>query len=110
MKQRVSVRFDRLQLKTALDQLARETATNLVFDSLAFQYANAPVTLDVNDAPLEVIVKLVAHQVGMKQIRVGNVMLVTTKANAAELRNYPELLRPVVQTKPDCMILADFDK
>lgn len=92
MRQPIRVRFDRLQLKAALDQLARETATNLVLDRLALPYANTPVTLEADDAPLEVITKLVAHQVGLTQIRVGNVLMVTTKANAAELLERPDAL------------------
>jgi hypothetical protein len=90
MGQPVSVRFDRLQLKAALDHLARETATNLVLDHWAIQYASTPVTLKLDDAPLEVIVKLLAYQVGLKQICVGNVMMVTTKSNAAELQEFPD--------------------
>jgi hypothetical protein len=90
MRQRVSVRFDRLQLKAALEQLARETATNLVLDRSAMPYASTPVTLNLDDAPLEVVVKLLAYQARLKQIRVGNVIMVTTKKNAAELREDAE--------------------
>jgi hypothetical protein len=93
MRQRVSVRFDRLQLKAALEQLARETATNLVLDCAAFSYGSTPVSLNLDDAPLEVVVKLLAYQAGLKQIRVGNVIIVTTKANASELIE-PEGYRP----------------
>jgi len=91
MRQLVRVRFDRLQLRTALERLARETATNLVIDRLAISKANSPVSLSVEDAPLEVVVKLLAHQVGLKQICIGNVMIVTTKVNAAELQPAPEI-------------------
>jgi hypothetical protein len=86
MRQPISVCFERLQLKTVLERLSRETATNIVLDSGAIQQTRLPVTLIVDDAPLEVIVKLLANQVGLKQIRLGNVMMVTTKANAAELQ------------------------
>jgi hypothetical protein len=86
MRQPISVRFQRLQLKTALERLAQETATNIVLDPIANPQMRMAVTLSVNDAPLEVIVKLLANQVGLRQIRVGNVMIVTTKANAAELQ------------------------
>ncbi len=108
MRQPVSVRFDRLQLKAALDQLARETATNLVLDRLAIQCANTAVTLNVDDAPLEVIVELLAHQVGLKQIRVSNVMMVTTKVNASELREDSEF-GPVLPTRPNSVIFVDYD-
>jgi hypothetical protein len=90
MRQRVSVRFDRLQLKTALEQLARETATNLVLDRAALPYGSIPVTLNLDDATLEVVVKILAYQAGLKQIRVGNLIMVTTKENAAELKEDAE--------------------
>jgi len=90
MRQRVSVRFDRLQLKAALEQLARETATNLVLDCAAMPYGSTPVTLNLDDAPFEVVVKILAYQAGLKQIRVGNVIVMTTKENAAELKEDAE--------------------
>jgi hypothetical protein len=106
MGQRVSVRFDRLQLKAALEQLARETATNLVLDRAALPYGSTPVTLNLDDAPLEVVVKLLAYQVGLKQIRVGNVIMVTTKANASELMDGGEGRQPAMPSLsyPDLMI------
>jgi len=98
MRQPISIRFQNLQLKTAVERLARETATNIVLDPGAIRQIRLPVTLHVHDAPLEVIVKLLANQVDLKQIRVGNVMMVTTKANAAELQEYQEFSQPVVPT------------
>ena len=107
-RQPVSVRFDRLQLKAALEQLSRETATNLVLDRAALSYASAPITLDLYDAPLEVVVTLVAHQVGLKQTRVGNVTMVTTKENAVELQEPPEVRPAPLPTRSE-MILFDFN-
>ncbi len=108
MRQRVSVRFDRLQLKTALEQLARETATNLLLDRSALPYASAPVNLNLDDAPLEVVTKLLAHQFGLKQICVGNVLVLTTKANVAELKE-PREVRPTPSPTRSEAILIDFD-
>jgi hypothetical protein len=73
-----------------LEHLARETATNLVLDRAALPYGSTAVTLNLDDAPLEIVVKLLAYQAGLKQIRVGNVMMVTTKTNAAELKEDAE--------------------
>ena len=42
--------------------------------------------------PLDTAVRLVAEAGGLKPIQVGNVMLVTTKALANEMRNDPELM------------------
>jgi len=108
MRQRVSVRFDRLQLKTALEQLGRNTATNLLLDRSALAYASAPVNLNLDDAPLEVVTKLLAHQVGLTQICVGNVLVLTTKANVAELKE-PREFRPTPSPTRSEAILIDFD-
>ena len=53
-------------------------------DRAALPYGSTPVTLNLDDAPFEVLVKILAYQAGLKQIRVGNVIMVTTKENAAE--------------------------
>jgi hypothetical protein len=45
------------------------------------------VTLKLQDVPLEVAVRLMANQAGLRPVRTGNVLYVTTKANAAELRS-----------------------
>jgi type II secretory pathway component GspD/PulD (secretin) len=86
MKQRVSVDLDGVQLATGLKQLAKETATNLLVDSRVSKEAQAPVTLQLDDVPLETAVRLMAEAAGLKPVRVGNVLYVTNKANAAELR------------------------
>jgi hypothetical protein len=91
LKQHVSVDLDRVQMEKALKGLSRETATNLLVDNRAQKDAQAAVTLQLDDVPLETAVRLIAEAAGLKPVRLGNVVLVTTKAHAAELRNEPEL-------------------
>ena len=91
LKQRVSVDLDRVPVEKALKGLARETGTNLLVDSRAQKESQATVTLQLDDVPLETAVRLIAEGAGLKPVRVGNVVLVTTKAHATELRNEPEL-------------------
>ena len=91
LKQRVSVDLDRVPMDKALKGLARETGTNLLVDSRAQKESQATVTLQLDDVPLETAVRLIAEGAGLKPVRVGNVVLVTTKAHATELRNEPEL-------------------
>jgi hypothetical protein len=86
VRQRVDVELERVPLSTALQQLARETATNLVVDPRATKESLAPVTLNLHDVPLEVAVRLMAEMAGLKPVRIGNVLFVTTKANAIDLR------------------------
>ena len=108
MRQPISVQFQHLQLKTALEQLSRETATNIVLDPGAVHQMRTPVTLIVHDTPLEAIVKLLANQVGLRQIRLGNVMMVTTKANAAELSDYSESHQQLIPTGASRLRIIDY--
>jgi len=91
LKQRVSLDLDRVQLGNALKQLARETATNLLLDGKAFKEGQTAVTLQLDDVPLETAVRLLSEMAGLKPVRVGNVLYVTNKASAVELRTDPEL-------------------
>jgi hypothetical protein len=91
LRQRVSVDLDRVQLVTALKQLSRETSTNLVIDPRVHKESQTPVTLQLEDVPLETAVRLLAEMAGLRPVRMGNVMFVTTKANATELRQDPDL-------------------
>jgi len=86
VRQRVSVDFDQVPLDKALRQLSRETACNLVLDPRQSAKAKEPISLTLEDVPLEVAVRLMAELVGLRSVRLANVLFVTTKENAAELR------------------------
>ena len=86
MRQRINIDLDRLPLDAALRDLAKRTVTNLVLDGRVTKEAQTPVTLKLEDVPLEVAVRLMANQAGLRPVRTGNVLYVTTKANAAELK------------------------
>ncbi len=86
VRQRVSVDFDQVPLDKALRQLGRETACNLVLDPRQAAKAKEPISLTLEDVPLEVAVRLMAELVGLRSVRLANVLFVTTKENAAELR------------------------
>ncbi len=91
LKQRVTLDLDRVQVEKALKGLARETATNLLLDNRAQKEGQTAVTLNVDDVPLETAVRLIGEEAGLKAVRLGNVVLLTTKAHAAELRAEPDL-------------------
>ncbi len=96
MQQRVNLDVEKVEFAAALRQLSRETATNLIIDSRVAKEANQTVSLQVEDVPLETAVRLLAEMVGLKPVRVGNVLFVCTKAHAQELRADPDLApRPV---------------
>jgi ribosomal protein L25 (general stress protein Ctc) len=92
LRQRVNIDLERVQLSTALKQLARETGTNLLIDSRAQKEAQTPVSLQLDDVPLETAVRLLAESADLKPVRMGNVVLVTTKAHATDLRAEPDLV------------------
>ena len=91
VRQRVSLDLDKVELSKALKKLARETGTNLIVDVRAAKDAQTPVTLQMEDVPLETAVRLMTEMVNLKPVRVGNTLFVTSKANANELRNDPDL-------------------
>jgi hypothetical protein len=91
MTQPVSMNLDQVQVATVLKQLAKDTATNLVLDPRKAKEAQVPLSLQLDDVPLETAVRLVAEVAGLKPVRMGNVIFVTTKDRATELRADPEL-------------------
>lgn len=90
VNQRVNLELSEVPLKTALRQLAKETATNLVLDTRAAKEGQTPITLTLEDVPLETAVKLLAEMAGLKPARIGNVVFITTEARADKLRADPE--------------------
>jgi hypothetical protein len=91
LKQRISVDLDKAPLETALKDLAKETATNLLFDKKVGKEAKAEVSLQFEDVPYETVVRLLCEQAGLKPVRMGNVIYITSPAVAKELRSEPDL-------------------
>ena len=100
MHQRVNVDLSKVEFTTALRQLAKETATNLILDSRAEKDASAKVSLQLEDVPLETAVRLLSEMANLKPVRVGNVLFVTKKDIANELRNDPDLAQPAQPGQP----------
>jgi hypothetical protein len=86
MRQRVSVNLTNVPLSTALKDLARSTALNLIIDPRLGSEQSAKVTLQLDDATLETTVRLVAELGNLKAVRMGNVLFVTNEARAEKLR------------------------
>jgi len=85
IEQPTSVDFKEVPLAVALKRLARDTGAKLVLDVRAKKEADSPVTLNVDDVALDDGVQLLANMAGLKAVLVGNVLYVTTKANAADV-------------------------
>ncbi len=106
MKQRVSVDLEKVDLAAALKQLSKETATNLLLDTrVPAKESKATVTLQLDDVPLDTAIRLVAEAGGLRPVQVGNVMLVTTKNLANEMRNDPELMQNAQQQQQEIQMM-----
>lgn len=90
MRQRVQVDFEKAELATALRKLAKETGTNVLIDPKVVKEAATPVTMQLDDVPYEMAVKLMTEMAGLKAIRLGNVLFVCSKEKAAEMRQDPD--------------------
>ena len=96
LRQRVSVDVDGKTLSETLKELAEDTGANVVIDPRAKKMSDEKIALKLDDAPLESAVRLAANVGGLSVIRMGNVLFVTTDANAEKLR--PDADKPVGPT------------
>jgi hypothetical protein len=110
MRQRINVDLNQVPLHQALQQLGRSTAANLVLDPRAAKEArSAPLTLQLDDVPLETAVRLMAEMAGLKVVRLGNVLFVTTEDRAEKLRAEPESRSPLAPgVMPDGTVPGGF--
>lgn len=86
MRQRVTVDVDEVALNKALRELARTHGVSLIIDPRVAKEAQGKVSLQLEDTTLETGVRLLAEFGGLKAVRVGNVLLVTTEEKAEKLR------------------------
>ncbi len=101
VRQRVSVDFDKVPLDTALRQLSKETNTNLVIDPRYFNKIRDSVTLRLDDVPLEIAVRLMAEMAGLRSVRQANVIFVTNREVALELRREEEASSATAPATPN---------
>jgi hypothetical protein len=85
MRQRVSVDVNNEALSKVLKDLARRTALNLIIDPRVKE-SDSKVSLQLEDATLETTVRLLAEMGGLKSVRMGNVLFITSEARAEKLR------------------------
>jgi hypothetical protein len=94
LKQRVDVDLDNVPLNKALKDLAMRTGVNIIIDPRTNKNkANeAPVTLSVDDVPLDAAVRLMCEIGGLKPARMGPVIFVTTEDRADKLKDSDNLV------------------
>ena len=97
LRQRISIDFDKVDLTAALKKLSKDTATNVMLDTrVGGKETKTEVSLQMEDVPLETAVRLMAEMAGLKPVKVGNVLFVTTQAHANESRAEGDLNQPGV--------------
>jgi type II secretory pathway component GspD/PulD (secretin) len=100
VQQRVNIDLDKVQFADALKQVSHDTATSILLDPRVAKDTDVKVTLQLEDVPLETAVRLMAETAGLKPVRVGNVLFVTSKTNAAQMRN-EEAANAIAPSPPD---------
>jgi hypothetical protein len=77
MGQLVNVDLNQVPLDDALKKLARETASNLVLDPR--ENPQTPLSMQLEDVPLEMAVRTMAEAVSLKRVLIGNVLFITNE-------------------------------
>jgi hypothetical protein len=84
LRQRVSVDCDGTEFAAAIKQLAADTGANLIVDPRLKDKAKTPVTLKLEDVPLETAVRLLAEVADLRAVRQSNVLFVTSPDKVKE--------------------------
>src|SRR5262245_33990588 len=85
LRQRVSIAPG--SIAAIVKQLADETGANVVLDPRQKKFAaEAQSDLELTDVPLETAIRLASEVAGMKAVRMGNVLFVTSEARGEKLR------------------------
>jgi hypothetical protein len=100
MHQAVTVDLNQVAFSAALKQLAKETYTNLVLDGRFAKEAETKVSLQAEETQLDTAVRVLAEEANLRPVRVGNVLFVTSKEIANEMRQDPDLVQPVQPGQP----------
>ena len=99
LRQRVSLDGAGRPLAAVLAQLAADTGANLVLDPRQAEKAGAtPITLALDDTPLEAAVRLAAEVADLRAVRMSNVLFVTSEDRAEKLRRDADGLVPPTPT------------
>jgi len=95
LNQRVTIDYDNIPLSKAVKELAGTSGVNLVIDPRAVKNktADVAITLKLDDAPVEAVVRLMCEMGDMKPVRLGNIVFVTTPERAEKLKD-PNGLMP----------------
>lgn len=101
LRQRVSLDTDNKPLPEVLKSLSTETGANVVLDPrIAKKAAEALVTLQLDEVPVETAIRLAAEVASYRVIRMSNVLFVTTDERAAKLKDDADRPAPPAPVNP----------
>jgi RNA polymerase sigma factor (sigma-70 family) len=86
----VQITADGKPLSEVLNQLADETGANIVLDARVKEKGKVPISVSLQDAPLDTVVRLLADMAELKSVALDNILYVTTAENAERIRTEQE--------------------
>jgi hypothetical protein len=103
-RHKVTAVFDKTPLEEALQELSEDTGVSVILDVRVQEAAATPVTATLkNDVSIETAVRVLADMAGLKAVRVGGALYVTTKDNAALLQAQEAKKSKTAKTKPNAL-------
>jgi hypothetical protein len=82
----VEVNAEAKPLAVILRGLADETGANIVLDARAKEKGKTPISIILQEAPLDTAVRLLADMAELKSVALDNILYVTTADNAERIR------------------------
>jgi hypothetical protein len=92
--QPVRVNLDGVPLKSAVRQLARMSGVNIVLDPRQAKAAEAVVTANLEDVPLDSALTVLSDQADLAVARTGNILYITTPDRVEKLHKAATLVPP----------------
>jgi hypothetical protein len=86
LRQRICLAVHGEPLGDVLHRLARQTGANIVTNARQAKAAQAAVTAELADVPLEAAVRVLADQADLELARIGNILYVTGAGRAEKLQ------------------------
>ncbi len=81
----VTIDAERRSLDQVLREMAESTGINIVLDPRATDAAKTPITITLNNVPIDTAATVLADMSGLKVVPLDNLLYVTTPANAKAL-------------------------
>jgi len=93
LKQKIAIEVSEQPFSKVVLELGKKHGVNILIDPrFKGKMAEVPVTLSLDEVPLEAAVRLLAEMAGMKPARIGNVLLMTSEERADKLKDSDSLV------------------